>query len=61
MEIWEQWLLGALALLLVFLVRPGLKVVLERSRQAPTDWRGVLFPLGAVVLFVLLLILAARA
>lgn len=60
METWEKIILGGLAVLLVFFFRPGIKATLERSRQAETkDWRGVLIPLGVVVLFVILLIALA--
>jgi threonine/homoserine/homoserine lactone efflux protein len=61
MALWEQLLLGAGALLLVFLFRPGIKAALEKSRTAEhKDWRGALLPIGAVVLFVIVLILLAR-
>ncbi len=60
MELWEQILLGALGLLLVFLMGPGVKTTLERSRVAPKDWTGALIPISLVVLFVLLLIFLAR-
>jgi hypothetical protein len=57
MELWEKILLGVLALLLILWFRPGLKAALQQSRQAEhKDWRGVLIPIGIVVLFVLLLI-----
>ncbi|HXH02400.1 MAG TPA: hypothetical protein VNN09_03680 [Candidatus Competibacteraceae bacterium] len=57
---WEVIALGLLALLVVWLFRPGLKAALEQSRNAPKDWPAVLLPLGLVVLFVLLLIALAR-
>jgi hypothetical protein len=54
---WEILLLGAVALLVIFLFRPGIKAVMERSRQAEKkDWQGALIPLGLVVLFVLFLL-----
>lgn len=52
---WEIILLGAFAVLLVFLFRPGIKAALERSRHAKKDWPSVLIPLGLVVAFVLFL------
>ncbi len=61
METWEQILVGAFAVLLVFLFRPGIKVMLEKSRQAEKDWKGALVPIGLVVLFVVLLIAVARS
>lgn len=53
---WESLILGALALLLLFWMTPGVKAALARSKQTPSDWQSVLLPLGLVVLFVLFLI-----
>jgi hypothetical protein len=53
---WENLILGALALLLLFWLSPGIKASLAKSRQAPSDWKSVLLPLGLVVLFVVFLI-----
>jgi hypothetical protein len=61
MELWEQLILGAFALLLIFWFRPGIKATMERSKQAEKDWAGALLPIGLVVLFVVLLIAAARS
>jgi hypothetical protein len=52
---WEILLAGLVAVLVVFLFRPGIKAALARSRTAPKDWKGVLIPLGLVLLFVILL------
>jgi hypothetical protein len=52
---WEIILVGALAVLLVFLFRPGIKAALERSRNAKKDWPSVLIPLALVVVFVFFL------
>lgn len=60
METWEQLLLGAMAVLIFFLFRPGIKAAMERSRDAEKDWQGALLPIGAVVLFVILLIALAK-
>jgi len=60
-ETWEQLLLGALAVLLIFWFRPGIKAALEQSRKAEKDWAGALLPIGLVVLFVIVLILLARS
>lgn len=54
---WELLLAGALAVLLIFFFRPGIRAAFERSKNAPKDWAGLLIPIGAVVLFVILLIL----
>lgn len=53
---WENLLLGALALLVIFWMKPGIKAALERSKTAQSDWPGLLIPLVLVVLFVLMLI-----
>jgi hypothetical protein len=57
MSTWEALLLGVLVVLVLFWMGPGVKVMLERSRQAETrDWRGFLWPIVLVVLFAFLLI-----
>jgi hypothetical protein len=53
---WENVLLGAVALLVIFWMRPGIKAALERSKTAKSDWPGLLVPLALVVLFVMALI-----
>ncbi len=54
---WENILLGALVLLVIFWMGPGIKASLAMSKQAETDWSGFLVPIGFVVIFVLFLIL----
>jgi hypothetical protein len=56
MSTWENLLIGALALLFVFWMSPGIKAAMVRSRQAQQDWGGVLIPLSLVVLLVIFLI-----
>jgi len=51
--------LGAVALL--FLVLPGLKASIERSREVESNWPAVVLPLVALVVFVLFLIWVARS
>ena len=53
---WENVLLGALALLVIFWMKPGIKAALAKSKAAPSDWPAVLMPLALVVVFVLILI-----
>ncbi|CAA9892614.1 conserved hypothetical protein [Candidatus Methylobacter favarea] len=53
---WESLLLGAVVLLVIFWMGPGIKASLEQSRNAKPDWPGVLVPIGLVVLFVIFLI-----
>ena len=58
MEAWEQLLLGAGALVFLFLVWPRAR---RAAKEAPPgtreDWMGLLKPIGAVVAFVIVLIL----
>lgn len=57
LAMWEQVILGALVVLILFWFFPGIKQMLAQSREAKDrDWMGLLLPLGVVVLFVLLLI-----
>ena len=61
MAMWEQIILGMGAVLLLFLFWPGARAAMERSRQAENpDWKGALIPIGAVVVFIILLIVIAR-
>ncbi len=56
----ELILLGGLVLLLLFWFVPGIRHALTHSpRGTVQDWLGLAFPIGLVVLFVLLLLLAA--
>ena len=62
MAVWEQVLLGAAALIMLFLFWPGVKSAIERSRAVENpDWKSALIPLGLVVLFVVLLIAVSRS
>ncbi|ESS72658.1 hypothetical protein MGMO_52c00120 [Methyloglobulus morosus KoM1] len=53
---WENVLLGAFAILLIFWMKPGIKAALEKSKTAQSDWPGLLIPIALVVLFVFFLI-----
>ncbi|MCI0653658.1 MAG: hypothetical protein L0Y39_04170 [Methylococcaceae bacterium] len=53
---WQIILYGALALLVIFWFRPGIKASLERSRNAKKDWLAVLVPIAVVVAFMIFLI-----
>jgi hypothetical protein len=53
---WENVLLGALALLVIFWMKPGIKAAMEKSKAAKADWSGLLIPLTLVVLFIMFLI-----
>ena len=56
MALWEQIALGAVALLLIFWFRPGIKAALKQSEQAEKDWPAVLMPIAAVILFIAFLV-----
>jgi hypothetical protein len=61
MELWEQIALGALALLVLFLFRPGVKATIERSKNAEEKHWGTLALLAVVLIaFVVFLIWSAR-
>ena len=53
---WELILLGAIGLIVILLFFPGLRRLSEESKKAEKDWPGFLLPIGAVILFVVLLI-----
>ncbi len=59
--LWEKILIGVVAVLVLLWFRPGVKAALANSRKATADdWRALLLPIGAVVLFVTLLIYLVR-
>lgn len=53
----EMVLVGALVLVVVLWVGRGIGPLMRESREAPKDWPGLLLPLGAVILFVVVLML----
>ena len=62
MQMWEQVLLGIGAVILVFIFWPGVKVAMQKSKEAENpDWQGVVLPIGVVVLFIILLVVFARS
>jgi uncharacterized membrane protein YedE/YeeE len=55
--IWQMLIAGVVVVIVLLWMRPGMKAAFEQSRQAKQkDWAGVLLPLAAVILFVILLI-----
>jgi len=53
---WESLLLGALLLLVMFWMWPGIKASIAMSKQAESDWQGLILPIGLVIMFVVFLI-----
>ena len=61
MGIFEQVLVGILAIGVLFLFWPGAKAAMQKSREAENpDWASALIPIGIVVLFIVFLIILAR-
>jgi len=59
--IWVQVGMGLLALVVIFFFGPrAVEAVKNSPKGTAKDWLGVLLPIGAVVLFVILLIGLAR-
>jgi heme/copper-type cytochrome/quinol oxidase subunit 2 len=55
---WEMLLMGAVVLLVLLWIGPGIKPLMEQSRRAESrDWAGLLLPIALVILFVLFLIM----
>lgn len=57
MSTFEMIMLGVIALGVLLWAGPGVKTMLQQSREAEKDWAGVLFPIALVVLFVIFLIM----
>ncbi|HIL94010.1 MAG TPA: hypothetical protein EYG47_04170 [Cycloclasticus sp.] len=57
MALWEQLALSAVALLVIFWFRPGVKAALKQSEEAEKDWMGILLPVAAVILFIVFLVM----
>ena len=61
MELFEQILVGILAIGVLFLFWPGAKEARRKSREAENpEWSSALIPIGIVVLFIVFLIMLAR-
>ena len=50
MELWEQILMGAMGLLVVFFFFPGIKATMERSKKAEEKHWGTLLLLAAALI-----------
>ena len=57
---WENLLLGALAILMIFWMKPGINAAMEKSKTAKSDRPGLLIPPVLVVLFVVFLIATVK-
>jgi heme O synthase-like polyprenyltransferase len=58
MSTFEMIMLGIIALGVLLWAGPGVKTMLQQSRQAENpDWAGALFPIAIVILFVIFLIM----
>lgn len=58
MGIWESLAVAAIAVAVIFMFGPGIKESFKQSQESTSkDWMGVLLPIGAVVLFVIVLIM----
>ena len=60
MQLWEQIAVGAIAILILVWVLPGVKTTLERSKQAEKDWPGLLIPMAFVVGLIIFVITLLR-
>jgi hypothetical protein len=56
LSLWENLLLGAMVLGVIFWMKPGIVGSLKRGEKVESDWVGVLVPIGLVVVFVIFLI-----
>ncbi len=55
-SIWENLLLGVIALGVIFWMKPGIRASLKMGKNAESDWMGFLVPMGFVIMFVVFLI-----
>jgi hypothetical protein len=56
MDTWEKVVIGIILVVLIFWLLPGTRQMIEKSKDAPKDWKGLLIPIAAVVLFIMFLI-----
>lgn len=62
MDLWMQIALAGLAVVAAIIFIPRLGPALRESpKGSARDWLGLLLPIGGVVLFVILLVMLARA
>ena len=53
---WEKLLIGVIGLLVLLWFSPGVKIMIEQSRNTQKNWPAVLIPAVVVVIFVILLL-----
>ena len=56
LSMWENVLLGAMVLGIIFWMKPGIKSSFQNGKNVESDWMGLLVPIGMVVIFVIFLI-----
>jgi len=56
LSLWENLLLGVMVIGVILWMRPGIKASMQQTRDAKSDWMGVLVPIGFVVMFIVFLI-----
>lgn len=57
---WELLVLGIIGVAVLLFMFPGARHLAKKSEEAEKDWPGFLIPIGAVILFVILLIMLVR-
>jgi TRAP-type C4-dicarboxylate transport system permease small subunit len=55
-SLWESLLLGVMVLGIIFWMRPGIKLSMQQSKNAKSDWIGLLVPIGFVIIFIVFLV-----
>lgn len=56
LSLWENLLMGVMVVGVILWMRPGIKASMQQTRDAKSDWMGVLVPIGFVVIFIIFLI-----
>ncbi len=56
LSLWENLLMGVMVVGVILWMRPGIKSSMQQTRDAKSDWMGVLIPIGFVIMFVIFLI-----
>ncbi|KAF3982294.1 MAG: hypothetical protein HFP78_02460 [Methylococcales symbiont of Hymedesmia sp. n. MRB-2018] len=56
LSLWENLLLGVMVLGVILWMRPSIKSSVQLSKEVESDWKGVLFPVAFVIMFIVFLI-----